>query len=75
MVTALILNIALILLIWRRTTALSGEVDVYRQAEVRAQHMAMTDPLTNLFNRRAREGKNHRAKRPRLAPAANPSYS
>ena len=53
MVTALILNIALILLIWRRTTALSGEVDVYRQAEVRAQHMAMTDPLTNLFNRRA----------------------
>ena len=53
MVTALILNIALILLIWRRTTALSDEVDVYRQAEVRAQHLAMTDPLTNLFNRRA----------------------
>ncbi|NJM49606.1 MAG: EAL domain-containing protein [Sphingomonadales bacterium] len=53
MVTALILNIALILLIWRKTTALSDEVDVYRQAEVRAQHLAMTDPLTNLFNRRA----------------------
>lgn len=53
MVTALLLNIALILLIWRRTTALSDEVDVYRQAEVRAQHLAMTDPLTNLFNRRA----------------------
>lgn len=53
MVTALLLNIALILLIWRRTSALSDEVDVYRQAEVRAQHMAMTDPLTNLFNRRA----------------------
>jgi diguanylate cyclase (GGDEF)-like protein len=53
MVTALILNIALILLIWRRTTNLSDEVDVYRQAEVRAQHLAMTDPLTNLFNRRA----------------------
>lgn len=53
MVTALLLNIALILLIWRRTSALSEEVDVYRQAEVRAQHMAMTDPLTNLFNRRA----------------------
>jgi diguanylate cyclase (GGDEF)-like protein len=53
MVTALILNIALILLIWRRTTTLSDEVDVYRQAEVRAQHLAMTDPLTNLFNRRA----------------------
>ena len=53
MVSALMLNIALILLIWRRTTVLSDEVDVYRQAEVRAQHMAMTDPLTNLFNRRA----------------------
>lgn len=53
MVTALLLNIALILLIWRRTSALSDEVDVYRQAEVRAQHMAMTDPLTNLYNRRA----------------------
>jgi diguanylate cyclase (GGDEF)-like protein len=53
MVTALLLNIALILLIWRRTSALSDEIDVYRQAEVRAQHMAITDPLTNLFNRRA----------------------
>lgn len=53
MVTALLLNIALILLIWRRTSALSDEVDVYPQAEVRAQHLAITDPLTNLFNRRA----------------------
>ncbi|MEQ1550041.1 MAG: EAL domain-containing protein [Sphingorhabdus sp.] len=53
MVSALLLNVALILLIWRRTTALSEEVDVYRQAEVRAQHLAITDPLTNLFNRRA----------------------
>ena len=53
MVTALLLNIALILLTWRRTSALSDEVDVYRQAEVRAQHLAITDPLTNLFNRRA----------------------
>ena len=53
MVTALLLNIALILLIWRRISTLSDEIDVYRQAEVRAQHLAMTDPLTNLFNRRA----------------------
>ena len=53
MASALLLNIALILLIWRRTTALSNEVDVYRQAEVRAKHLAITDPLTNLFNRRA----------------------
>lgn len=53
MVSALLLNIALILMIWRRTSALSDEVDVYRKAEVRAQHLAITDPLTNLFNRRA----------------------
>ncbi len=53
MVSALLLNIALILLIWRRTTSLSSEVDVYRKAEVRAKHLAITDPLTNLFNRRA----------------------
>jgi diguanylate cyclase (GGDEF)-like protein len=53
MVSALLLNIALILLIWRRTTNLSSEVDVYRKAEVRAKHLAITDPLTNLFNRRA----------------------
>lgn len=53
MVTALLLNIALILLTWRRTNALSEEIHVYRQAEVRAQHLAITDPLTNLFNRRA----------------------
>lgn len=53
MVSALLLNIALILLIWRRTSALSSEVDVYKQAEVRAKHLAITDPLTNLFNRRA----------------------
>jgi diguanylate cyclase (GGDEF)-like protein len=53
MATALLLNIGLILLIWRRTSDLSSEVDVYRQAEARAQHLAITDPLTNLFNRRA----------------------
>jgi diguanylate cyclase (GGDEF)-like protein len=53
MVSALLLNIALILLVWRRTTSLSTEIDVYRQAEVRAKHLAITDPLTNLFNRRA----------------------
>lgn len=53
MVTTLLLNIALILLTWRRTNALSDEIHVYRQAEVRAQHLAMIDPLTHLFNRRA----------------------
>ena len=53
MVAALLLNIALIILTWRRTIALSDEIHVYRQAEVRAQHLAMTDPLTNLLNRRA----------------------
>ena len=53
MVTALILNVALILLIWRRTISLKDEVDIYKKAEVRAQHLAVTDPLTNLYNRRA----------------------
>jgi len=53
MVTALLLNIAFILMTWRRTKALSQEIHVYRQAEVRAQHLAMTGPLTHLFNRRA----------------------
>ena len=53
MVSALLLNIALILLIWRRTTNLSSEVNIYKKAEVRAKHLAITDPLTNLFNRRA----------------------
>ncbi len=53
MVTALILNVALILLIWRRTASLKDEVDIYKKAEVRAQHLAVTDPLTNLYNRRA----------------------
>jgi len=53
MVTALLLNVALILLTWRRTSALSDEIHVYRQAKVRARHLAMTDPLTNLYNRRA----------------------
>ncbi len=53
MVSAFLLNIALILLIWRRTSELSDEVDVYRKAEARAQHMSITDPLTNLYNRRA----------------------
>jgi diguanylate cyclase (GGDEF)-like protein len=53
MVTIFLLNIAIILLTWRRTNALSDEILVYRQAEVRAQHLAMTDPLTHLFNRRA----------------------
>ena len=53
MVTALLLNVALILLTWRRTSELSDEIHVYRQAEARAQHLAMTDPLTNLLNRRA----------------------
>jgi diguanylate cyclase (GGDEF)-like protein len=53
MVTALLLNVALILLIWRRTSSLSDEIGVYREAEVRARHLAITDPLTNLYNRRA----------------------
>ena len=53
MVTIFLLNIAIILMTWRRTNALRNEIGVDRQAEVRAQHLAMTDPLTHLFNRRA----------------------
>lgn len=49
----ILINVALILLTWRRTNALNDEIHVYRQAEVHAQHLAMTDPLTQLFNRRA----------------------
>ncbi|APG62780.1 GGDEF-domain containing protein [Sphingorhabdus lutea] len=59
MVTALILNIALIMLVWRRTMSLRDEVVVYKQAEIRAQHMAITDPLTNLYNRRVIKEKTH----------------
>ena len=53
LVNALLLNIALIIFGWRRYRQLREEVDVRRRAEEAAHHMAATDPLTGLLNRRA----------------------
>jgi diguanylate cyclase (GGDEF)-like protein len=50
---ALLLNIALILFGWRRYRDLSNEVDERAAAEQRAQSLAIRDPLTGFYNRRA----------------------
>ena len=50
---ALLLNIALILFGWRRYRDLSNEVDERTAAEHRAQSLAIRDPLTGFYNRRA----------------------
>ena len=50
---ALLLNIALILFGWRRYRDLSNEVDERTAAEQRAQSLAIRDPLTGFYNRRA----------------------
>ncbi len=50
---ALLLNIALILFGWRRYRDLSVEVAERTAAEQRAQVLAMRDPLTGFYNRRA----------------------
>lgn len=50
---ALMLNIALILLGWRRQKALRHEVRVRTAAEERARVLASRDPLTGFLNRRA----------------------
>ncbi len=50
---ALLLNIALILFGWRRYRDLSSEVAERTAAEQRAQVLALRDPLTGFFNRRA----------------------
>jgi len=51
--TALLLNIALLLLGWRRYTDLTTEVGQRRVAEESAQKLAHTDPLTGCLNRRS----------------------
>ena len=51
--TALVLNIALMLFGWRRYRDLRREVVVRTAAEVRAQELANSDPLTGLLNRRS----------------------
>jgi len=52
LVSAFLLNIALILFGWRRYRDLSKEVEVRAAAEQRAHSLAVTDPLTGLLNRR-----------------------
>src|SRR5690242_1936135 len=53
LVIALLLNVALILIGWRRHSALSTEVLVHAAAEQRAQQLAARDPLTGFLNRRS----------------------
>jgi diguanylate cyclase (GGDEF)-like protein len=50
---ALLLNIALILFGWRRYRDLTNEITERTDAEQRAQTLAMRDPLTGFYNRRA----------------------
>ena len=53
LVIALLLNVALIVLGWRRHAALSREVETRTVAEERAHALAGRDPLTGFRNRRA----------------------
>ncbi len=51
--TAVLLNIALILFGWRRYRDLTSEISERKAAEERAFSLAMRDPLTGLHNRRS----------------------
>jgi diguanylate cyclase (GGDEF)-like protein len=53
LVNALLLNIALIIFGWRRYRQLTNEIAERRIAEVAAQQLAETDPLTECLNRRS----------------------
>ncbi len=53
LVIALLLNVALILIGWRRHNELRREVEVRTAAEERAQLLAARDPLTGFLNRRS----------------------
>ncbi|AQR72594.1 bifunctional diguanylate cyclase/phosphodiesterase [Sphingomonas sp. LM7] len=53
LVIALLLNVALILLGWRRHASLSRELQIRAAAEERAQQLASRDPLTGFLNRRS----------------------
>ena len=53
LVTAFLLNIALILFGWSRYRQLAGEVAHRRIAEADALRLAETDPLTGFLNRRS----------------------
>lgn len=51
--SAMVLNIALIIFGWKRYNDMRREVIMRRKAEVEAQKLAITDPLTNCLNRRS----------------------
>lgn len=53
LVSALLLNIALIIFGWRRYDELGQEVRIRSQAEAEARILAATDPLTGCLNRRS----------------------
>lgn len=50
LVSAFLLNIALILFGWRRYRDLAAEIEVRTEAEERAHQLAITDPLTGCLN-------------------------
>ncbi|MFN2100996.1 putative bifunctional diguanylate cyclase/phosphodiesterase [Altererythrobacter sp. MF3-039] len=53
LINAVLLNIALILLGWRRHKQLTREITESRKAEQEARHLAEVDPLTGCLNRRS----------------------
>ncbi len=53
MVSAMLLNVALVLFGWRRYRELTREIAERRRAEARAHVLAATDPLTGCLNRRS----------------------
>lgn len=53
LVSAMLLNIALIIFGWRRYRELTEEIAERRRAEAQARHLAATDPLTGCLNRRS----------------------
>lgn len=53
LISAMLLNIALIIFGWRRYDELAREVNERRRAENQARELAETDPLTGCLNRRS----------------------
>ena len=53
LIIALLLNLALILVSWRRHSAFAAQIAIHTAAEQRAQQLAARDPLTGFLNRRS----------------------